>query len=173
MFLFYTLVLFVYLYTPLVVSSYVVCRIYWVCHYYERSQSQSYITTDSQSANPSLCQTPIWDPRPIFPFALCLFLDSCRLFYVGHPLWRDDGSVICSAMAQVQFEVILRPTVCRPVRLGAGPPMGPRDQILITLFDNYFLSSRCRALSPYPYEQGSDCFRFYTFTRGEGCCYLA
>jgi hypothetical protein len=31
-----------------------------------KSQSQSYITTDSLSANPSWCQTPISDPRPIF-----------------------------------------------------------------------------------------------------------
>jgi hypothetical protein len=31
-------------------------------------QSHSYITTDSQSASLSWCQTPIWDPRPNFPF---------------------------------------------------------------------------------------------------------
>jgi hypothetical protein len=36
-----------------------------------------------------------------------------------------------------QIQVILQPTVCRPVRLIAGPP-----------FDKYFLSSRCRAPSP-------------------------
>jgi hypothetical protein len=29
-------------------------------------QSQSYITTDSQSASPSWCQAPIWDPWLIF-----------------------------------------------------------------------------------------------------------
>jgi hypothetical protein len=40
---------------------------------------------------------------------------------VGRPLWREGGSVICSAMTQVPFQVTLRPTVCRPVRLGAGP----------------------------------------------------
>jgi hypothetical protein len=69
------------------------------------------------------------------------------IFHVGRPLWREDESVICSAMTQVQFQVKLRPTVCWPVRFGAGPPMG-----LITRF--YFLcltvtsSSRCRAPSP-------------------------
>jgi hypothetical protein len=31
-----------------------------------QSQSQSYITTDSQSSSPSWCQALIWDPRPIF-----------------------------------------------------------------------------------------------------------
>jgi hypothetical protein len=30
------------------------------------NQSQSHITTDNQSASSSWCQTPIWDPRPIF-----------------------------------------------------------------------------------------------------------
>jgi hypothetical protein len=42
-------------------------------------------------------------------------------FHVGRPLWREDGSVICSAMTLVQFQVIMRPTVCRPVCLGARP----------------------------------------------------
>jgi hypothetical protein len=28
-------------------------------------QSKSHITTDNQSASPSWCQAPIWDPRPI------------------------------------------------------------------------------------------------------------
>jgi hypothetical protein len=31
-----------------------------------QSQSQSCITTDTQSAGLSWCQAPIWDPRPIF-----------------------------------------------------------------------------------------------------------
>jgi hypothetical protein len=46
-------------------------------------------------------------------------------FHVGRPLRREYGSVICSAITQVEFQVILRPKVSRPVRLGAGPPMGP------------------------------------------------
>jgi hypothetical protein len=45
---------------------------------------------------------------------------SCRA-----PSLTQDGSVIFSAMTQVQFQVTLRPKVCRPIRLGAGPPMGP------------------------------------------------
>jgi hypothetical protein len=40
-------------------------------------QSQSYITTDSQSASLSWCQAPIWDRQPIFPIlSLIIFLDS-------------------------------------------------------------------------------------------------
>jgi hypothetical protein len=73
-----------------------------------KSQSWSYITADSQSANPSWCQAPIWDPQPIFPFSLWLFLDSCGFVDVGRPLWREDRSVICSAMAQVQLGLMTR-----------------------------------------------------------------
>jgi hypothetical protein len=45
-------------------------------------------------------------------------------------MWDDlsEKSVICSAMMQVQFQVIVRPMVCRPVRLGDGP--------LFNFFDN-------------------------------------
>jgi hypothetical protein len=47
----------------------------------ENSQSQSHITTDSQSASPSWCQAPIWDPRPIFLSPWDFLLDSyCLLF---------------------------------------------------------------------------------------------
>jgi hypothetical protein len=31
-----------------------------------QGQSQSHITTDTQSASPSWCQAPIWDTQPIF-----------------------------------------------------------------------------------------------------------
>jgi hypothetical protein len=48
--------------------------------------------------------------------------DIYFLFHVGPPHWQDEGSVICSAMTQVQ--VTLRLTVCQPVCLGARPPMG-------------------------------------------------
>jgi hypothetical protein len=59
-------------------------------------QSQSYITTDSQSASPSWFQAPIWDPRPIFsPLSrFDYFLDSFRFVDVGRPLWREDGSLL-------------------------------------------------------------------------------
>jgi hypothetical protein len=40
----------------------------------------SYIMTYGQSASLSLCQAPIWDPRPIFS---CLSLIICRQLQVG------------------------------------------------------------------------------------------
>jgi hypothetical protein len=75
-----------------------------------------------------------------FPFFNYFY--SCGFVDVGRRLWREDESVICSAMTEVQFQVILRPTVCWTVRLGS------HDQIVTSLFDKYFLSSRCRAPSP-------------------------
>jgi hypothetical protein len=46
-----------------------------------RSQSQSHITTDNQSASLSWCQAPISDPRPIFLSSWYFLLDSCGLLF--------------------------------------------------------------------------------------------
>jgi hypothetical protein len=45
-----------------------------------QSQSQSYITTDSQSASPSWCQAPIWHPWPIF-LSVEIFFRQLRVWY--------------------------------------------------------------------------------------------
>jgi hypothetical protein len=58
------------------------------------SQSQSYITTDGQSASLFWCQAPIWHPRPIFP--LLSFIIFRQFDDVGRPLWREVGSVVFS-----------------------------------------------------------------------------
>jgi hypothetical protein len=53
------------------------------------------------------------------------FSDNYFLYFSCRTPSLTRGRVcICSAMTQVQFQVTLRLTVCRPVRLGAGPPMG-------------------------------------------------
>jgi hypothetical protein len=94
------------------------------------SQTQFRITKfkshyDRQSVGQSILVSGTYlGPATNFSLFLWLFLDSWRFVDVGSPLWRENGSVICSAMAKVQFQVTLRPTVCRPVCLGAGPPMG-------------------------------------------------
>jgi hypothetical protein len=52
------------------------------------SQSQSHITTDSQSASPSCCQTPIWD-RDKFSFLLeILFRQLLVCYFVAPSLTR-------------------------------------------------------------------------------------
>jgi hypothetical protein len=81
----------------------------------------SYITTDSQSASPSWCQAPDWDPRPIFPHFSLIVFRQLRVYWCGAPsLMRGRVcNLQCSAVS------IFRPMVCRPVHLGAGPPMEP------------------------------------------------
>jgi hypothetical protein len=110
-----------------------------VCHLLYLSQNNIYSKTCSkwnrnrQSVGQFiLASCPFWSRWPDVTF---LWVTIFLFFHVGRPLWREDGPVICSAMTQVQFQVILRPMVCQPVRLGDGA----HDRILISLFDNYFL----------------------------------
>jgi hypothetical protein len=49
------------------------------------AQSQSYMTTVSQSASPSWCQAPIWDPRQIFLSPWNFLLNSCGFCYFVSP----------------------------------------------------------------------------------------
>jgi hypothetical protein len=93
---------------------------YWTTHAH---RSRSHIMTDGQSASSSWCLALFGagdQMLHLFWLTITLFI-----FHVGRPLWREDWSVICSAMTQVQFQVKLQPTVCRPVRIDAGPPMEP------------------------------------------------
>jgi hypothetical protein len=69
------------------------------------SSSQSYLTTDDQSASPSLRKASIWDHPPIFlslPWELSWHL---RFFFnLVRPLWREGGPVIygcCWASAKL------------------------------------------------------------------------
>jgi hypothetical protein len=95
------------------------------------SKSKSKLHYDRQSVGqfilgscPSLSR---W-PDATFICATITFF----IFHVGHPLWREDGSVICSAITQVQFQITLRQTVCRPVCLGGY------IQSLINIQTNFF-----------------------------------
>jgi hypothetical protein len=64
---------------------------------YSHYQRQSYLTTDGQSVNLFCSQVTICYSRPMFLY-LSQELSSaiCRVFSMEHPLWREDGSVICS-----------------------------------------------------------------------------
>jgi hypothetical protein len=107
--------------------------------------SQSYITTDSQSVSPSWCQAPIYDPRPIRH--IFFFLDNYGFVHAVPSLMRgrvcnlqcNDASSILSYIATDGLSA--SSSWCRPLR-------SIYDQILIYLFDNYSISSWCRAPSP-------------------------
>jgi hypothetical protein len=65
---------------------------------------------------------PLWIKWPDVTFIWVTI--TFFIFHVGCPLWREDGSVICSAMTHVQFQVTLRPTVCRPSSSWCRAPSG-------------------------------------------------
>jgi hypothetical protein len=78
-----------------------------VSQYFNASQSQSQkcITTDDDSAILSWNQARMWGPWPIVSSFLLLPLSSCGFVYVGHSLWREDGSVLnsCCCASAGQF----------------------------------------------------------------------
>jgi hypothetical protein len=55
-------------------------------------ESESYVTTDGQSASVSCNKAPIWALRPDFYYCQ----ESCGFVDVVRSLWREDGSVVCS-----------------------------------------------------------------------------
>jgi hypothetical protein len=52
-----------------------------------------------------LVSCPFWSKWPDVTFIWVTI--TFIIFHVGRPLWREDGSVICSAMTQAQFQVTL------------------------------------------------------------------
>jgi hypothetical protein len=57
------------------------------------------VMTDGQSAYPSWCRAPLWNPWPDFFFPF-FWRTIALLFDLERPLWREDGSAICSAICQ-------------------------------------------------------------------------
>jgi hypothetical protein len=75
-------------------------------------QSQSYITTDGQSASLTWCQAPIWDPRPVLSLLSLIIFRQLWVCWCGAPLWREVGSLVfsfCRASSARPFSD-LRPT---------------------------------------------------------------
>jgi hypothetical protein len=135
-------------------------RLHTGAHLCSKSQSQSYITTDGQSASLS------WNKAYA---QIIVTVRHLRCLHVGHSLWREDGSVVYSCcwpspaqsfsgpspVALVTkfycliFEIslfvasydatsapvslMLRPTVSRPLCLWIKHPFGAYDQIFITV----------------------------------------
>jgi hypothetical protein len=113
------------------------------------SQSQSYITTDSQSASPSWCEASIWDPRPIYPLLSLITFKELRAYWCGAP--SLTRSLVCS----FQF---LSP-IARAVFL-RSESHGTHEHSLLSLFLRipqpggpgsciYFLRNRVAQLYPW------------------------
>jgi hypothetical protein len=65
---------------------------------HSQSQSQSHFTTDGQSVSQSvLVSSPV---RGSWPDIYFYFESYCPV-YMGRPLWREDGSVICLGQSVV------------------------------------------------------------------------
>jgi hypothetical protein len=93
-----------------------------------------------------LVSGPLWSRWPDFTFWVTI---TFFLLYVGRPLWREDGSAICSAVTQVQVQVqaILRPTASRSIRHGGPWP----DFNFLCLTITFFF--HVEHLHPYPHEK--------------------
>jgi hypothetical protein len=94
-----------------------------------RNRSRSYLTTDSQSVcfgNEHPCGTC---DQILFPVGM-LLSEICGLVSVGRPLWREDGSAICSAITHWSESLRTRNhTLLSHVRL--PQPGGPGSLIYI------------------------------------------
>jgi hypothetical protein len=103
-------------------------------------QSQSYLTTDGQSASLSWYQTPIWNPWPTVLYtSMETSLDSRGFAIMWRPLWREDKAVIyrcCWASPEQSFS-------------------GLRPVWLITIFYsiNFISPQTLRSTSAYLFPQ--------------------
>jgi hypothetical protein len=105
----------------------------------------------------ALVSGPLWEPRPDFNFLSSI--SSFFLLHVEHPLWREDGSVICSAVQSkldcpastslnfVIFSYRASSSVLRPTTAWSTK--------------SAFLSLKRRVALLYPQAPGSLFFAFY------------
>jgi hypothetical protein len=103
---------------------------------------------------------PIWRARFLYLFPsgtgqpsyisglwVCLINLHITAWYFYSSYMYNTYTRPLSTHVQVQVQVILRRTVCLPVRLAVEIPLGPTTRFQFSLFHNYFLSSSCRAPS--------------------------
>jgi hypothetical protein len=69
-----------------------------------KKQAQKHMTsrapTSSESVSMSWYRAPLWDLRPDITSCPNVAVWNLRLVSVGCPLWREDGSVVCSVSTQ-------------------------------------------------------------------------
>jgi hypothetical protein len=96
------------------------------------------VATDGQSASLSWHRAPIRNLRPDFSF----LSDSCGFLDVGHPLWRENWSVICLYNCFWAF----------PEQSLSGPSHTELTTIFYTV--SFETPPTWRARSPYLYPPG-------------------
>jgi hypothetical protein len=133
----------------------------------------------------SCCRAPLWGPWPDFTFSS--FYRKIAVFFVlGRPLCREDGSIICNEICQLQrtlnhillshltevevkVEVTLRLRVSQSVCLRSEHPCGTCDQILLPV--GVLLSEICGLIfvrRPLWREDGSAIYS--VITQWSGSC---
>jgi hypothetical protein len=131
------------------------------------TQSKSKLLYDWWSVGQSVClgiEHPCGTCDQILLPVRMLLSEICSLVSVGRPLWREDGSAVCSVITQwsesrrtrnhtllshlrlsqprgkVEVEATLRLTVSQSVCLGNEHPCGTCDQILLSVRRLFFES---------------------------------
>jgi hypothetical protein len=99
--------------------------------------SKSYIMTDSQSASASWCQTPIWDPRPIFPLLSLIIFRQLRVCWCGAS--SLTGGRVCNLQCNGASSIsnYTANDGLSASSFWCWAPNRAHNQILISLFDNY------------------------------------
>jgi hypothetical protein len=109
-----------------------------------KSQSQSYITTDSQSASLSWSQAPIWDTRPIFLLLSLIIFRQLQICWCGAP------SLTRSRVCSFQFLLVIASTA-----LLRSESHGTHEHILLSLFLRLPHPGGPGSCIYFPQEQGS------------------
>jgi hypothetical protein len=122
-------------------------------------QSQSHIVTDGQSVSKSWCWAPSEARDQIF---ITVWQLRSFFFFVGRPLWWEDGCVICTSCRPLPVQCFsglnalglaiifycLSWSCCwshiatdgQSVSLGVKPYLGLMTWYILLLFDNYGLA---------------------------------
>jgi hypothetical protein len=96
---------------------------------FENFEGRSYFTTDSQSVCLGIEHPCGTCDQILFPVGM-LLSEICGFVSIGRPLWREDGSAICSVITQLSDSLRTRNhTLLSYLRL--PQPGGPYSRIYI------------------------------------------